>query len=50
MRAVKDVGYDEVVALRGRCTVKLQQICLQTLYYSIKHAFWSIGKEREKTT
>ena len=29
MRDVKDVGYDEVVALRGRYSVKLQQICLQ---------------------
>ena len=40
---VKDVVYDELVALRGRRSVKLQQICLQTLYYSIKHASWSIG-------
>ena len=27
-RDVKDVGYDELVALRGRCSLKLQQICL----------------------
>ena len=42
-RDVKDVGYDELVALRGRCSVKLQKICLQTRYYSIVH--W---KPREK--
>ena len=34
-RNVKGVGYDEVVALRGRCSVKLKQICLRTWYYSI---------------
>ena len=45
---VKDVGYDELVALRGRCLVKLQQICLRTWYYSMKHASWSIGNQREK--
>ena len=28
--------------------VKLQQICLRTWYYSIKHASWSIGNQREK--
>ena len=27
---VKDVGYDELVALHGRCSAKLQPICLQT--------------------
>ena len=47
-RDVKDVGYDELVALRGRCSVKLQQICLPTWYYSNKHASWSIGNHREK--
>ena len=45
---VKDVGYDELVALRGRCSVKLQQICLWTWKYSIKHASLSIGNQREK--
>ena len=45
---VNDVGYDEVVALHGRYSVKLQQICLRTWYYSIKHAPWSIGNQREK--
>ena len=44
----KDVGNGELVALRGRCSVKLQQICLRTWYYSIKHASWSIGNQREK--
>ena len=44
---VKDVGYDELVALHGRCSVKLQQICLRTWYYLIKHASWSIGNQRE---
>ena len=29
---VKDVGYDELVALHGRCSMKLQQICLWTWY------------------
>ena len=29
---VKDVGYDDVVALHGRCSVKLQQMCLRTRY------------------
>ena len=47
-RDVKDVGYDELVALRDRCSVKLQQICLRTWYFSIKHASWSIGNQREK--
>ena len=45
---VNDVGYGELVALHDRCSVKLQQICLRTLYYSIKHAYWSIGNQREK--
>ena len=45
---VKDVGYDELVALRGRCSVKLRQICLWTWKYSIKPASWSIGNQREK--
>ena len=45
---VKDDGYDELVALRGRCSVKLQQICMRTWYYSIKHASWSIGNQGEK--
>ena len=27
---VKDVRYDELVALHGRCSVKVQQICLRT--------------------
>ena len=45
---VMDVGYDVLVALHGRCSVKLQQICLRTWYYSIKHASWSIGNQREK--
>ena len=36
-RNVKDVKYDEQVALRGHCSVILQQICLWTWYYSIKH-------------
>ena len=44
---VKGVKYDELVALHGRCSAKLQQICLRTSYYSIKHASWSIGNERE---
>ena len=44
----KDVRYDELVVLHGRCSVKLQQICLRTWYYSIKHASWSIGNQREK--
>ena len=26
-RNVKDAGYDKLVALRGRCSLKLQQIC-----------------------
>ena len=30
MRDINDVGYDELVALRGRCSVKLKQICLPT--------------------
>ena len=29
MDDVKDVVYDELVALHGRCSVKLQQICVQ---------------------
>ena len=45
---VKDIGYDELVALHGRCSVKLQQICLRIWYYAIKHASWSIGNQREK--
>ena len=48
MRDVKDVGYDELVALHGRCSVKFQQICLRYWYYSIEHASWSIGNQREK--
>ena len=36
------------MALHGRCSVKLQQICLPTWYYSIIHASWSIGNQREK--
>ena len=39
---VKDVGYDELVALHGRCLVKLQQICLPT-YYSVDFIFLSFG-------
>ena len=27
---IKDVGYDKLLALHGRCSVKLQQICLRT--------------------
>ena len=42
------VGYNELVALHGRCSVKFQQIYLWTWYYSIKHASWSIGNQREK--
>ena len=45
---VKDVGYEELVALHGRCSVKLQQLCLRTLNYSIEQASWSIGNQREK--
>ena len=48
MRDLKDVGYDELVTLRGRCSAKLQQIYLRTWMYSIKHAPWSIGNQREK--
>ena len=47
-RGVKDVGYDALVALRGHCSVKLKQICLRIWYYSMKHASWSIGNQREK--
>ena len=28
---VKDVGYDKLMALQGRCLVKFQQICLRLL-------------------
>ena len=45
---VKDVGYDELVALHGRCSVKLQHICLRTWYYLIKYASSSIENQREK--
>ena len=48
MHDIKDVGCDELVALHGHCSVKLQQICLRTWYYSIKYASWSIGNQREK--
>ena len=44
----KDVRCDKMVALRGRCSVKFQQICLRTWYYSIKHTCCSIRKQREK--
>ena len=36
------------MALRGRCWMQLQQMCLRTWYYSIKDASWSIGSQREK--
>ena len=49
-RDVNDVGYDKLVALRGSCSVKLQQICLRTWYYLIKHASWSIWKSKRKAT
>ena len=39
---VKDVGYDELVALRGHCLVKLQQICLRT-YYIVDFIFLTFG-------
>ena len=45
---VEGVGYDELVALHRHCSVKLQQICLQTWYYSNKRTSWSIGNQREK--
>ena len=45
---IKDVGYDKLLALHGRCSVKLQQICLRTWHFSIKHASWSIENQGEK--
>ena len=41
----EDIRYDELVALHGRRSVKLQQICLRTWYYSMKHASWSVKNQ-----
>ena len=42
------VGYDELVALHGSCSVKRLQICTRTWYYSIRHVSWSTGNQKEK--